>query len=279
MEVRFHESAEEFREIAEPLYRRDPVTHTVELTVLASGPLPADSLLLTVRNGAGVVGAALQTPPYPLACTTIPIDSADAVAAELARVRPNLHGVRGLREPALALADAWHTVTGRAGNVTVEERLYRLGTLHPPAAVPGGHRAPNDNDRGVLVDWVERFFAETFGHQRDIQAGVRFVDAAKDKGDQFLLWVVDGEPVSTAMLRAAAANVSRIGPVFTPRDRRGHGYASAVTAAAADLARRRGVADVVLFADLANSTSNAIYQKIGFEPVTDSIRIDFVTFD
>jgi predicted GNAT family acetyltransferase len=92
-----------------------------------------------------------------------------------------------------------------------------------------------------------------------------------------MLWVVDGTPVSTAMLRAPAAGVSRIGPVFTPQDRRGHGYGSAVTAAAADLAQRSGTADVVLFADLANPTSNAIYQRIGFEPVVDSVRIDFGT--
>jgi predicted GNAT family acetyltransferase len=30
-----------------------------------------------------------------------------------------------------------------------------------------------------------------------------------------------------------------------------------------------------LFADLANPTSNAIYQRIGFEPVVDQVRIDF----
>lgn len=69
--------------------------------------------------------------------------------------------------------------------------------------------------------------------------------------------------------------VSRIGPVFTPRNSRGRGYGSAVTAAAADLARRGGVDEVVLFADLANPTSNGIYQRIGFEAVTDSVRIDF----
>jgi predicted GNAT family acetyltransferase len=71
--------------------------------------------------------------------------------------------------------------------------------------------------------------------------------------------------------------VSRIGPVFTPRDRRGRGYGSAVTAAAAELAYRSGTANVVLFADLANPVSNSIYQRIGFEPVVDSVRIDFGT--
>ena len=67
--------------------------------------------------------------------------------------------------------------------------------------------------------------------------------------------------------------------MFTPVDCRGHGYGSAITAAAAALAKRRGVADVVLFADLANPTSNGIYQKIGFEAVADSVRFEFVTVE
>jgi predicted GNAT family acetyltransferase len=82
-----------------------------------------------------------------------------------------------------------------------------------------------------------------------------------------------------AMLRAPAADVSRIGPVFTPTGRRGNGYGSAVTAAAAQLAHRSGTAGVVLFADLANPVSNAIYQRIGFEAVADSVRIEFGTAD
>jgi hypothetical protein len=48
-----------------------------------------------------------------------------------------------------------------------------------------------------------------------------------------------------------------------------------VTAAAAGRARRGGVDEVVLFAELANPTSNGVYQRIGFEAVTDSVRVDF----
>jgi predicted GNAT family acetyltransferase len=199
------------------------------------------------------------------------------VAARLVEWRPGLTGVRGVRSRAIAFADAWQTATGRIGNITVEERLYRLGTLRAPNGVAGVHRLAADDERGLLVDWVELFFSETFGHARSDDAGNEFVSAAKDKGDQFVLWTVDGIPASMAMLRAPAAGVSRIGPVFTPAAARGHGYGSAVTAAASDLARRRGVSDVVLFADLANPVSNAIYQRIGFEAVADSVRINFVT--
>ena len=275
VDVRIHEAAERFREIAEPLYRRDPVTNTIELTLLRSARFGDDALFLTVWNDGVAVGAALQTPPYPLACNGIPADAHEAVAKELAHIRPGLSGVRGKRDTALAFAQAWRAVTGRDGTVRTQERLYRLATLQPPAGIPGSYRDAVDSDNDLLIDWVEHFFAETFSHQRNDAAGDRFVENAKAVDDRFVLWDDGGTPVSMAMLRAPSAGVSRIGPVFTPRSARARGYGSAVTASASDLARRGGVDDVVLFADLANPTSNAIYRRIGFEAVSDSVRIDF----
>jgi len=234
MEVRFHESVDEFRALAEPLYRRDPVAHTIELTVLRAGALPQDALLLSLSDESDVVGAALQTPPYPLACSAIPVDVIEPAARAVAAVRPALTGVRGTRETAVAFAQVWRDATGRAGTITVEECLYRLACLRPPNGVPGAARVATADDRALLADWTEGFYAETFGHPRDIAAGARFVDAAGDKGDEFVLWTVDATPMSMAMLRAPAAGVSRIGPVFTPPTRRRHGYGSAATAAAAE---------------------------------------------
>lgn len=272
--MRFHGSADEFLAVAEPVYRRDPIANTIELTVLRAA-LPDDALLLSLWRDSDIVGVALQTPPYPLACNGIPVEHIDGVAREVAGRRPGLTGVRGARHAATAFADAWSESTGRVAVVTLEERLYRLGTLKPPAGVAGSARIATDRDRPVLADWVQMFFAETPGHPDT--AGGEFVDAATGRGDRFVLWDVDGTPVSMALLRSAAAGVSRIGPVFTPATRRAHGYGSAVTAAAARAALDRGDAGVVLFTDLANPTSNAIYQKVGFEAVSDSVRIDFRT--
>jgi predicted GNAT family acetyltransferase len=278
VEVRAHESVDEFRAIAEPLYRRDPVVHTIELTLLEANKFPDDTLLLTVSGDGASVGAALQTPPYPLASNAIPVDAMDAVATQLVEWHPGLTGVRGTRSSAIAFADAWRAVTGRAGTIGTQERLYRLGTLQAPNGVRGMSRLATENDRGLVVEWVGLFFDEAFSQVHN-DGGEEFVDTANQVGHRFVLWDIDGTPASMAMLRVPAFGVSRIGPVFTPRDRRGHGYGSAVTAAAADLARRSGTPDVVLFADLANPVSNAIYQRIGFEAVVDSVRIDFVTVD
>jgi GNAT superfamily N-acetyltransferase len=278
VEVRVHESVDEFRRIAEPLYRRDPIAHTIELTLLAAGGFPDDSFLMTLWDGGAAGGAALQTPPYPLVCNGIPQSEIDSVAANLVVLRPDLEGVRGTRNTAVAFADAWHAITGREPTIGTEERLYRLGMLKAPAGVAGARRDANRDDRDLLVEWVQGFFDDAFGQLQN-DGGAEFVHNANRVGHRFVLWESDGTPVSMAMLRVPAAGVSRIGPVFTSRDERGHGYGSAVTAAAAQLAHRSGTPDVVLFADLANPTSNAIYQRIGFQAVADSVRIDFITVD
>jgi predicted GNAT family acetyltransferase len=68
--------------------------------------------------------------------------------------------------------------------------------------------------------------------------------------------------------------VVRVGPVWTPPDLRGRGYASALVAATTALALERGARRCMLFADVANATSNAIYRRIGFERVADAREWD-----
>jgi predicted GNAT family acetyltransferase len=67
----------------------------------------------------------------------------------------------------------------------------------------------------------------------------------------------------------------RVAPVFTPAHLRGRGYAGAVTAEVSRAALSAGAAEVLLFADLANPTSNALYQRIGYRPIADFAVYDF----
>ena len=85
-----------------------------------------------------------------------------------------------------------------------------LGTLRAPRRPRlRNSRLATEDDRGLLVEWVELFFEEAFSHLRDDGAGERFVDNAKRVGDRFVLWDVDGTPVSMAMLRAPRARTYR----------------------------------------------------------------------
>ncbi len=94
-------------------------------------------------------------------------------------------------------------------------------------------------------------------------------------GRTMRLWIDDGVPVSMTGFGAATPNGQRVGPVYTPPDRRGRGYASNLVAQGSQAALDAGRRFLFLFTDLANPTSNKIYQAIGYEPVTDIDRYSF----
>jgi predicted GNAT family acetyltransferase len=69
--------------------------------------------------------------------------------------------------------------------------------------------------------------------------------------------------------------MARVGPVYTPPALRRRGYAGAATAAASQAALDAGARVVVLYTDLANPTSNALYQRLGHRPVEDRVVMSF----
>jgi predicted GNAT family acetyltransferase len=100
------------------------------------------------------------------------------------------------------------------------------------------------------------------------------VDAIADRwlsaGEHRTMWLwADGEPTSMCGVSGPTPTGIRIGPVCTPPGHRGRGYASNLVAAACRRELDGGRRACFLFTDLANETSNHIYEEIGFEPVRD----------
>ena len=83
-------------------------------------------------------------------------------------------------------------------------------------------------------------------------------------------------PTCFAGFGGRTPNGIRIGPVYTPPEQRRRGYGSALTAALTQQLLDGGRRFCFLFTDLANPTSNSIYQRIGYRPVTD---VDLWAFD
>jgi len=132
-----------------------------------------------------------------------------------------------------------------------------------------------DVDDELIVDWLDGFLVEAFGYAPDRAARVGYLREIVDAGGRFVLWTVDGLPVSMARVHAPAVGTSRIGPVYTPPEHRRHGYAAGVTAAASQWALDQGARRVVLFTDLANPTTNRLYPRIGYRPVHDTAEVAF----
>jgi predicted GNAT family acetyltransferase len=96
---------------------------------------------------------------------------------------------------------------------------------------------------------------------------------ADDAG--FLLWADGGGVVSASGWGGPTPNGIRIGPVYTPPALRGRGYATALVAELSQTLLDQGRRFCFLFTDLANPTSNAIYERIGYVRVCESGMIVF----
>ena len=68
--------------------------------------------------------------------------------------------------------------------------------------------------------------------------------------------------------------VARIGPVYTPPDRRGRGYGSALVGAVSAAVRARGTR-CILYTDLGNPTANSVYRRLGYRAVAEALRYRF----
>jgi predicted GNAT family acetyltransferase len=141
----------------------------------------------------------------------------------------------------------------------------------------GGTRTVEREDRDLALGWIEAFSVEALRHQPLDRDRLRHtVDARLGREDAGLwLWEVDGTPVSLAGFSGPTTTGIRVGPVYTPPEHRGRGYATALVA---DLSREllgRGYRACFLFTDLLNPTSNAIYERIGYRRVADAYEVQF----
>ncbi|MFF8944412.1 GNAT family N-acetyltransferase [Streptomyces sp. NPDC014864] len=266
---------DEFLALAGDFLRARPAQHTVQLTVTES--LRARGVHLYgdgapefgVLRGEGTVRAAFfRTPPHPLVLTSLTEEEADALAGRLAASGRALPGVNADRDTAAAFAAAWQRRTGAEAALHRRMRLYRLGELTVPEPVPPGRaRVAGAQDRELLARWYAEFCAEV-GEPAGRDLG-DWADERVENKDLMLWELPDGTPAAMAGTAPKVAGQVRVLAVYTPAGLRGRGCAGAVTAEVTRGALASGADEVLLFTDLANPTSNGLYLRIGYRPVSD----------
>lgn len=123
------------------------------------------------------------------------------------------------------------------------------------------------SDRFLLIDWIRAFTSEAIG-ENEPKPNYRDICDRRLRQNSLYLWQND-VPVSMAGFSGATPNGIRINAVYTPPEYRRKGYASSCVAALSRSLLNKGHKYCFLFTDLANPTSNSIYQKIGYKPVCD----------
>jgi len=213
-----------------------------------------------------VVGVALRTPPHNLVVATpAGPEVIRALAADLAA--NELPGVFGITAEARTFADGWCARRGVTARPTMDLRVYELTRVRATGDSPGEFRSATEADVPTLTEWERASHREANPHA-PAPAGPLDLDGLH-------VWEAGGEVVSMVRARPVTPRRAVINAVYTPPVRRGRGYATVVVAAASALMLRRGFIGCLLFTDLANPTSNRIYQKIGYEPIGDFQQLKF----
>jgi predicted GNAT family acetyltransferase len=278
MELRRYQRVEEFNRRAERFLLAREAEHNLILGLCGSARKqpPRDEqqpYLAVVEDQGALVGAAVMTAPFNLLLSYQATPAAlPLIAQDVYRLQPTLPGVLAPSAVAEPFARCWQSLSGQAYRRRTAERIYQLDAVTAVNGVPGILRRAGDADRDVLIGWAVAFYQEA-GHQPDRQharsLAERNVDARLHSDPMgYYLWI-DGVPVSLAGCNAPTAHGIRIGPVYTPPERRGQGYASAAVAALSQAMLDRGFRYCFLYTDLSNPTANKIYQAIGYQPVCD----------
>jgi len=251
----------------------DPVAHNLPMTLLRQRvDRPEPGRYWWVTNGDDVVGFALQSPlEYKATVTPAARATVEVLVDAIFEAAPDLPGVVGEAATAACFAGRW---AERAKVPAVPEegqRLYVLTDVVPPVAVRGSLRPAAHDDADLLLDWNRAFCADIGQPMRsDAVAWIA------DNIDHERVFVWDDEgPASTAVVTDPVVGVSRVGFVYTPPARRAHGYAAAVVAGVSEHALRRGASRCMLYTQLSNPTSNAVYQRLGYRAVSEVLAYTF----
>jgi len=275
MDVELHDDPARFLADAGPLLMAAEARHNLALGITSitrdSPALYRERRFWVVRDEGKPVAAALRTPPHNL--VLVQPRSTEALDALTAAIDEELPGVVGAIPEVDGFVERWDApVAGRR-----TQGVYALERVEEVARPAGTPRVAGPDDRELLVAWWRAFVREALPGNADDEDGARrAVDhrlTSRDAGT--LVWEDGGEIVSLAGWGGSTPNGMRVGPVYTPPERRGAGYATALVADLSQLLLDGGKRFCFLYTDLANPTANAIYVRIGYERVCDSAEVRF----
>jgi predicted GNAT family acetyltransferase len=271
MKVQRHSDPQAFLDRAQPWLMQDEVENNLILSIVGRvatgthyGAEPP--YLATVEEGGQVVACAVRTPPFKPILSRAGLSALKLLLEDITARYETIPAVSGPEPDVRRFAELWSARTGIPHRVGMRQRMFEIRRVLPPENRPAGTLRPAvEEDASILAAWVAAFHEDAhLPEVRDPHAYARERISQKN----LFVWE-EAAPVSMAAFARGAPNGVRIQLVYTPPEHRRRGYA---TAAVADLTAKMlagGCSYCCLVTDLANPTSNHIYQKIGYRSVHD----------
>jgi predicted GNAT family acetyltransferase len=278
MDVTTFPTAAEFLAAVGPTLSRHEAEHHLVLGVaeaIAGSAAPnGDLWAAAVTEHDGLVAAAVMSGNRPVLIASDRESLADAAPllcnmVEQAGRNPS-HAIGAVGQVE-AFAAEWGRRTQHTPRVAMRQRVYKLTAVDPAPATSGALRVATMDDIDLVADWVAAFEQEAL--TMIVPQSPRAVAVRRVAAGEVYLWC-DPEPRTMAGSARPTKRAIAVNAVYTPPEWRRRGYATACVAGLSTLLLAQGYEFCVLYTDLANPTSNAIYSRIGYRPVRDFLMYE-----
>jgi uncharacterized protein len=233
---------------------------------------------MVVTNEGQVCGAAMRTPPHNVLMAHFngnKQETTDELCKAIFELDPHIPGVNGEKE----ITDMFNHKWCKKANVGIKHSLglqvYKLEQVTNLHLSPGRLRPAGTADIELVIDWTMAFHRDIHEETVHDQNPAIFNERIKKRIEAGTIFIWENQqPVSLATVVRPTLNGISIGGVYTPKELRGKGYATSCVSEVCKLMLQQ-YKFCVLYADLANPTSNAIYKRIGFSGYCQSSQYSF----
>lgn len=231
---------------------------------------------ISVDNQQGVLGFAVVTDKNTI-ITTMPASLLQSLVLYLNKNQIQVPGVVGPSHSAEAFARIYSQTNSIAYKIAMDQKIYQLDRVIEPRPTDGQMIVAANEHIDLVTDWFMKFVEESLPNEPVTLEDAKKIATGRIQNQDVFIWMNDsGQEVALNMRTRPTKNGVAISFVYTPKEARGKGYASAVVAQTSQRMLDSGKKFCMLYTDIHNPTSNSIYQKIGYNEIATSKNFIFL---
>lgn len=234
-------------------------------------------LFYSILDREQVIGCALRSNvDKPLIVSEMPSEAISLLIAELSSTKEDIQAVVGEEVTAGIFKDRWVALNDLDYKIDIHLGIFECFRVILPKKISAKMIPAMEDHVDILRKYLRGFCEDCFPERVHTNEKIEELMSNHLKNKTaYLLQTAEGEIVSMAASTRSTKTGTTISYVYTPKEFRGHGYASMIVAMISQQILDSGKIMVNLFTDLLNPTSNSIYQKIGFTKIGQNIHYEF----
>ncbi|EPY7704335.1 MULTISPECIES: GNAT family N-acetyltransferase [Bacillus] len=272
IQLHVYEEIVNFKEEVTPFLEKNEQENNLILGVLQMVHQPI--FMGIAKQGEEIAVVFLQTEEKKqIIVATSEITEEDIVelAKKLAEVYPNVPGLIGNKKIVQRLAEEIAVLGNKKTTVAMEQGIYELKQVKKKWNGDEVFREVNSDELTLIEQWIYQFCGDV--NLPTTKEEAKQTAHTLITNHRLFGLEVDGKLVSVAAKTRPTKNNITVNFVYTPKEERKKGYASNCVAALSQRMLDEGYKTTTLYTDLANPTSNKIYQEIGYEQIAESVLI------